>query len=134
MSNYNRLANCHNRFQDTLAFPRTLCLCSAGMLRSPTIAFVLSNPPYNRNTRAAGVAAEYALVPVDSVLIEWADEIVCAEKCHNAALIDLLKEKEDKPAVYCLDIPDSHKFRDPRLIKAIQAALERVGFPKYQGQ
>jgi predicted protein tyrosine phosphatase len=74
-SNFNRLGNCGNRFQG--GRNRVLCVCSAGMLRSPTIAWVLSNEPYGFNTRAAGISDEYALIPVDEVLLSWADEIVC---------------------------------------------------------
>src|SRR3954469_23118718 len=91
---YNRLANVHNRFQDLVAFPRVLCLCSAGMLRSATLAWILSNPPYNRNTRNAGVASEYALICVDQVLLEWADEIVCVEEEHHKYICNMLKELE----------------------------------------
>jgi len=132
---FNRLANAHNKYQDLIAFPRTLTVCSAGMLRSPSIAWVLGNAPYNRNTRAAGVAQEYALVPVDEVLLEWADEIVCAEEEHKNEIKQMLKEfevEEDKP-VYALNIPDSFKYRDVKLIRLIQEKLEAVEFPKYTG-
>jgi len=33
--------------------------------------FVLSQEPYNYNTRAAGIVDDYALVPVDEVLLNW---------------------------------------------------------------
>jgi predicted protein tyrosine phosphatase len=127
MSMRNRLANCHNRYQDHHKFPRTLCVCSAGLLRAPTIAFVLSNPPYNCNVRAAGCNDEYALVPVDDALIEWADRIVFADTEHCDAV--------DIPATasiptYNLRLPDSHCFRDPELIELIKARLEEAGFPK----
>lgn len=71
----NRLDNARNEFQGE--YKRVLCVCSAGLLRSPTTAVVLSSEPYNFNTRAAGLVREFALVPVDKVLLFWADEIVC---------------------------------------------------------
>lgn len=71
----NRIANSTNQFQGS--YKRVLCVCSAGLLRSPTTALVLSQPPYNYNTRAAGLTKEFALVPVDPVLLHWADEVVC---------------------------------------------------------
>ena len=37
-------------------YKRVLTVCSANMLRSPTIAHVLSAEPYNFNTRSAGTA------------------------------------------------------------------------------
>ena len=59
MSTFNKLANTRNPYQGTSK--RVLCVCSAGLLRSPTIAWILSNPPFNFNTRAAGVSLEYVL-------------------------------------------------------------------------
>lgn len=134
---FNRLANAHNQFQDLIAFPRTLVVCSAGMLRSPSIAWVLSNEPYNRNVRAAGLAKEYALIPVDQVLLEWADEIVCADSSHRLTIREMLEEFEEitdkKKAVYALNIPDEFRYRDIKLIKLIKEKLEQVEFPKYKG-
>lgn len=48
----NRIANASNKFQGS--YKRVLCVCSAGLLRSPTAALVLSKDPYNFNTRACG--------------------------------------------------------------------------------
>lgn len=111
---FNRIANCHNRFQGS--FKKVLCVCSAGLLRSPTAAFVLSKFPFNFNTRAAGMTEEYALIPVDEVLLEWAEEIVCMEKDHE---LDL-KLRTKKPII-CLEIKDTYAFRDPKLIKEIKS-------------
>ncbi len=113
MSMMNRLANCHNRFQGP--FRRVLCVCSAGLLRSPTAAIVLSGAPFNFNTRAAGVVSEYALVPVDDALIEWADEIVCMEPTHSRRLKDMAPGK----MITCLDIEDRYPYRNPELMRLI---------------
>lgn len=108
----NRLANCHNKYQgDT---KKVLCVCSAGLLRSPTAAVVLSQEPFNFNTRAAGMSAEFALVPVDKVLLEWADEIVCMEPEHA----EILSTLTDKPII-CLGISDNFSYRDPVLMGLI---------------
>ncbi len=69
----NRLGNCNNSYQGEAK--RVLCVCSAGLLRSPTAAFVLSNSPWNYNTRAAGLTPQFALIPVDKVLLTWSQEI-----------------------------------------------------------
>ena len=113
----NRLYNASNPNQGR--FKRVLCVCSAGLLRSPTAALVLSQKPYNYNTRAAGLETEFALIPVDDVLLKWADEIVCMlpEQAKR------LKKMTDKP-VQCLNIPDSFEYRDPRLIKLIKEKYE----------
>lgn len=103
----NRLANSKNGYQGK--YKRVLCVCSAGLLRSPTTAYVLSQEPYNYNTRAA------ALIPVDSVLLEWADEIVCMEKDQAKKLRDVTT----KPVV-CINVPDIYPYRDPELVKLIK--------------
>lgn len=113
----NRLATCHNKFQGETK--KVLCVCSAGLLRSPTAAVVLSGEPFNFNTRACGAVSEYALIPLDEVLLEWADEIVVMEEKHSANI------KTDKPVI-CLNIPDHFRYRDPELIEMIKKAYAKV--------
>ena len=50
-SNYNRLGNSRNIYQGK--DKRVLCVCSAGLLRSPTAANVL-HKEFGYNTRACG--------------------------------------------------------------------------------
>ena len=114
----NRLANCGNRYQGE--YKRVLCVCSAGLLRSPTAAFVLAQEPYNFNTRAAGMVPEFALVPVDEVLLAWADEIVCMDRRQAVGIKNMLRD-EERPIVV-LDIPDNFRYRDPKLIELIREA------------
>jgi len=112
----NALFNCKNPYQGK--FPRALCLCSAGLLRSPTLAYVLSNKGYN--TRAAGVH-DYALIPVDQVLMKWADVVFCVEPYIEEVLsaqFDLTDKK-----VVVLNIPDVYAFRDEKLIEIIEKQL-----------
>lgn len=115
----NRIHNSTNPFQGK--YKKVLCVCSAGLLRSPTTAVVLSQEPYNYNTRAAGITAEYALIVVDTVLLEWADEIVCMEPRQKAAINERLNKLQaiGKPVV-CLDIPDQYRYRDEELIALIK--------------
>jgi predicted protein tyrosine phosphatase len=109
----NRLHNCTNPGQGQ--FKKVLCVCSAGLLRSPTAAIVLSQPPFNFNTRAVGLYRDWALVPIDNVLIAWADEIVVMEPEHE---VTLRGQGVDKP-IQCLDIKDSFNYRDPLLMRLI---------------
>lgn len=109
----NRLANSTNQFQGR--YRRVLCICSAGLLRSPTAALVLSQEPFNFNTRAAGLTPEFALVPVDEVLLFWADEVVCMEPRQA----EKLKEMAPDKTVTCLDIEDNYLYRDPELLKLV---------------
>lgn len=115
----NRKANSHNRFQGT--YKKVLCVCSAGLLRSPTTAFVLSQEPYNYNTRAAGLIEEFALIPVDEVLLEWADEIVCMTEEQKTEL----KSLSDKPII-CLNIEDNYAYRDIKLIELIKTQYNKT--------
>ena len=72
-------------------YKRVLTVCSANMLRSPTIALVLSAEPYNYNTRSAGTA-DFALIPVTNDLLMWADEIVCADSEHTKVINKMLQK------------------------------------------
>ena len=119
MSKMNRLANVHNKYQG--AHKRVLCVCSAGLLRSPTAAIVLASEPFNFNTRAAGLTPEFALIPVDDVLLEWADEIVCMEMGMALRLTEMVSMT--KPVI-CLDIEDSYSYRDPELMRLIAERYE----------
>jgi predicted protein tyrosine phosphatase len=109
----NRMATTKNPYQGK--FKKVLCVCSAGCLRSPTAAVVLSQEPFNFNTRACGLDIDFAIIPIDDVLIEWANEIVCMDKYQQIKL----KEKTNK-AVICLNISDSYEYRDPELMRRIK--------------
>lgn len=111
----NRMYNASNPCQGQAK--RVLCVCSAGLLRSPTAAVVLSQEPFSFNTRAAGLVKDYALIPVDEVLLEWADEVVCMTDDQAADL----REKTNKP-IKCLNIGDSYNYRDPALVALIADA------------
>lgn len=119
MSTLNRIANCDNRFQNTSAFKRVLCVCSAGLLRSPTAAVVLSQDPFNFNTRAVGVSQEYALTPLEDVHIMWSDEIVVMQKEHADIVHAFLEAMGVKRPVIVLGIEDNYQYRDPDLMKQI---------------
>lgn len=131
MALMNRLANSNNRFQGP--FKRVLTVCSAGLLRSPTIAFVLSQEPFGCNVRAAGASQEYALIPIDQVLLTWADEVVCAEEEHKDMILEFLKDNDlqdefEDLKITVLGVPDCFPFRDSALIDLIKERLKAVDF------
>lgn len=95
---------------------RVLCICDHGVARSPTAAELLSRSPYDFNTRSCGINREACLIPLDSVLLYWADEIVVMTAENEAAL--RLRYKVLVP-VKVLDIEDDFQFRQPELIKLI---------------
>ena len=103
--------------------PRVLCVCSAGLLRSPTVAWVLSNEPYGFNTRAAGSHKEYALIPVDEVLLAWAERLVFVNKENFEEVSRVFNISQKQSLV--LDIPDRFQFRDPKLVTIINQQLKK---------
>jgi predicted protein tyrosine phosphatase len=111
--NLNRMNTTKNRYQGD--YKKVLCVCSAGCLRSPTAAVVLSQEPFNFNTRACGIDIGFAIIPLDEVLIEWADEIVCMDAWQKKQLEALTK----KPIIN-MDIGDIYEYRNHELMKIIK--------------
>ena len=110
----NALWNCKNPYQGK--DKRVLCVCSAGLLRSPTIAKVSCG------------CRDYALIQIDNVLIEWADIVVFADQEHKA-VVDQTQCLSGKD-VYILDIPDNYGYGDPELVKIIETKLHEKGLIK----
>lgn len=119
----NRLSNCRNRWQGD--YKRVLCVCSAGVLRAATAAFVLSKEPYNFNTRAVGLTREFALIPIDEVHLDWADEIVVMSHDQAEKVREMQGERDDTPIIV-LNIPDQYAYRDPELIRLIKEAYNEA--------
>jgi predicted protein tyrosine phosphatase len=114
--------NCKNPYQGKAK--KVLCVCSAGLLRSPTAAVLLAKE-YGYNTRSAGIDSGHALIPVDNVLIHWADEIVCMNE-QQAYLIkcDIKHgDLQDKPIIV-LNVPDNFGYMDPKLQELILASYK----------
>lgn len=126
----NRLGNCQNKYQNAAQHKRVVCVCSAGLLRSPTAAVVLSQAPWNYNTRAVGIVPEFALVPLDEVLLNWADEFVCMTEEQSLAVECMLSNAGLKTPIVCLHIPDNFPYRDPELMALItERYAARITFP-----
>ena len=106
-------------------YKRVLTVCSANMLRSPTMAHVLSAEPYNFNTRSAGTS-DFALIPVTNDLLMWADEIVCADSEHTTVINKMLQKLDiDKPLIN-LRIPDVYEYRNEGLIDLIKLRYDDI--------
>ncbi|KPL15163.1 hypothetical protein AMJ74_02030 [candidate division WOR_3 bacterium SM1_77] len=105
---------------------RVLTVCSANMLRSPTMQVVLSAPPFNYNTRSCGIY-DFALVPITRELLDWTDEIVCADTEHAERVVHLIHAHKikDKPVVN-LRIPDHYEYRNPELIRLITERYQAI--------
>ena len=113
-----RLANFETPYQGK--YKRVLCVCTTGLLRSPTAAVVLQSK-YSFNTRAAGLDKDYALVVVDENLLTWAEEIVCMSSKHRKTLSKLTK----KPIIN-LAIPDGFDYMEETLQQHILNNYEEL--------
>lgn len=113
----NRLHNCKNPYQGK--DKRVLCCCSAGLLRSPTTAKVLWQT-YGYNTRAVGLDTEHALIPIDTVLIKWAEELVVMNERQKQQVEFMCNIQDfESPPIVVLDIPDSYEYMNPELQELI---------------
>ncbi len=103
---------------------KVLFVCSAGILRSATAARI-----YGRkyNTRCAGTGLQYALIPLNEILMDWADEVVFVNPYNydQAGFYFDLVPYMDKIKV--LDIPDEYEHMDPRLINEFEQQYEILG-------
>lgn len=124
MTTFNRLHNMRNPNQGDAK--KVLCVCSAGLLRSPTLAWILSNEPFNYNTRAVGTSSDYALIVLDEVQLQWADAVVFVDDGNFQAARYELAELIDNMEHHVLKIPDIHKFRHPKLVEAATAQLKEA--------
>lgn len=107
-------------------YRRVLCVCSGGILRSPTLAWLLSNPPYNCNTRAAG-SEPHALIPVDQELLNWAEIVVFLNPENRNRVVRAFRVGDNS---ITLDIPDRFKYRDRELIRLLNAEMGRA-YPSF---
>jgi predicted protein tyrosine phosphatase len=92
------------------------------------MAFVLSQEPYNYDTRSCGTDSFHALIPLSSDLLWWAEEIVCADKEHVERIKEALSKSgaNSNTPIHCLNIPDNYYAYDPKLIELIRERYERV--------
>lgn len=121
----NQLANVGNKFQTSAK--KVLCCCSAGLLRSPSLANVL-HKEFGFNTRAVGCDKEYALIPISQALIWWADEIVFV----NRENFDSLSQEEKDEIVdvgvkvKILNIEDDFDWNDNVLNRTLFESYNRA--------
>jgi len=121
---FNRLHNMKNPYQGDNK--KVLCVCSAGLLRSPTLAWILSNDPFNFNTRAVGTSNEYALIALDEFQLHWADAVVFVDKENFDVAKRTYRELIDNMEHHVLKIPDVYEFRHPKLVEAATVQLKEA--------
>lgn len=116
-STRNQIGNAQNPFQGNTK--KVLTVCSAGLLRSPTLAaFLLEERGYN--VRACGTCEEFALIPISTALVGWADVIYFVNQENLDEVEDqYLRGKE----VRVLDLPDEHDYGSEELKTEISYQL-----------
>jgi predicted protein tyrosine phosphatase len=68
-----------------------------------------------------GLDPDYALNLVDQVLLEWADEIVCADTEHEVTVkLKLMDIGITGKPVVNLKLPDVYPYRDRKLVHLIK--------------
>ena len=109
----------HNPYQGM--DKKVLFVCSAGILRSATAARI-----YGRkyNTRCAGTGLQYALIPLNEILMDWADEVVFVHPWNYdqaGFYFDLIPYKDK---IKILNIPDIYEHMDAALINELEQQYE----------
>jgi predicted protein tyrosine phosphatase len=116
---------------------KVLTVCSAGCLRSPTAAHILSSEPWNFNTRCAGTSSEYAIIQITEALIVWADVILVMDafqQLHINTMQNKLAEEADVmfdyeyKRVINLEIDDIYEYRSPKLVEIMTEKFKEL-FP-----
>lgn len=111
---------------------RILCVCSAGLLRSPTAAQILSAEPFGFNTRSVGIESEYALIVLDKVMLNWADDIICFQEEHMYSIHEMIDEMAYGVAgrVLFVDCPDNYGYKNPQLVNYFTNKFKELYGPK----
>lgn len=122
-STRNQLYNAHNVSQGTTK--KVLTVCSAGLLRSATLAHLLTKE-YGYNTRNCGTVEAYALIPISEVLCRWADEIIFVNQENYEMVKNELEIMDMLHKVKVLNIPDIYNFNDPELIKICKEQYDNI--------
>ena len=129
----NQLGVVFNAYQGK--YKKVLTVCSAGCLRSPTAAHILSSEPFNFNTRCAGTSEEYAIIPLTEALIIWADVILCMDAFQQRHINEMQNKlaaeasamfEYDYKQVINLEIEDEFGYRDPQLVKVMQDKFYKI--------
>lgn len=117
-STRNQLGNAKNVHQGSTK--KVLCVCSAGLLRSPTLANEI-HKHFGYNTRAVGACKSFALVPLSEALLAWADQIVFVDfDCYREATADPDDERAismefSTADILILDLPDQFDWNNTDL-------------------
>lgn len=101
---------------------KVLFVCSAGILRSATAARIYAQ---KYNTRAAG-SESYALIPVTTELLLWADMVVFVNEANLQSVARKFDLNDLRCRIFVLDIPDQYEHMHPELIRHFEEQFEAL--------
>ena len=103
---------------------KILFVCTINKMRSRT-AHEIYKYDERFEVKSCGTS-EYACIPMNEGLLNWADYIIVMEKrhrnCIHKAFPDIYKTKR----IICLYIPDEYDFMQEELIRSIKSSFEKV--------
>lgn len=81
---------------------------------------------YGYNTRACGSMEDFALIPISTALLNWAQEVVFVEQSHYdyVTMFDEAKGLLSDKKVVILNVPDAYEYMHPELKKIILEQYE----------
>jgi len=96
-----------------------LFVCSMGRLRSKTAAHSLCSAVHEVDYCGTDRDADR---PITLDKVEWADKIICMERCHRNKLRRRYKGQSHKIQVW--DIPDDYGYMDDVLVVILRGKYE----------
>ncbi len=103
---------------------KILFVCTANRMRSKTAEKIYENDE-RFIVKSAGVA-DFAEVPLNLDLLNWADYVIVMEELHiewiRQSYPRFFSRKHEK--ILCLDIPDIYNFMDFELVYQIESKFE----------
>lgn len=106
---------------------RVLCVCTVGALRSQTLAEILIRRG-GFNPRSCGTDLENAIVPLSVNLLHFHEVIFCMEFDHLKEIRKLAEKHNIKVVAHVLGIPDEFNRNSPKLISALEARMQELGY------
>lgn len=100
---------------------RVLCVCTVGMLRSPTLANILNQHSGKYNARSAGID-ELALIEVTEKLLYWTDWIIVMDYSTAQSIHDMGFDG----VIYNFSVSDDYSYNDSVLIDIFNSRLENI--------
>lgn len=99
-------------------------MCSRNRWRSPTAERIFrGRPGLEVRSRGLARAARRRLGAAD---VAWAELVLVMEDDHLERLVERFAGALGATPIHVLDIPDEHRFMDPALIAALEAAVAPI--------